>query len=145
MKRINTTLCAFLLAAVVGLLAGCTADKNEASAEMTADSAVVFADGSILGEGETHFDLTVVDQSGSESSFEIHTDQKTVGEALLELGVIDGDAGAFGLYIKTVNGITVDYDKDGKYWAFYLDGEYASAGVDSTEITQGTHYSLKVE
>ena len=47
--------------------------------------------------------------------------------------------------MKTVNGITADYDTDGVYWAFYVNGEYASTGVDSTPITQGDAYSLKVE
>ena len=77
--------------------------------------------------------------------FEIHTDKKIVGEALLELNLIDGEQGDYGLYVKTVNGITVDFDKDGKYWAFYVGGEYAMSGVDSTEITAGSTYAFKVE
>ena len=48
-------------------------------------------------------------------------------------------------YVKEVNGIIADYDVDGTYWAFYIDGEYASAGVDSTEITEGSIYMFKVE
>ena len=103
------------------------------------------SDKSVLGTGNTVFDFYVTDQEGSESSFEIHTDKETVGEALLELGLIDGEEGEYGLYVKTVNGITVDYDKDGKYWAFYINGEYASSGVDSTKITEGESYSFKVE
>ena len=100
---------------------------------------------SVLGTGSTEFSLTVVDQEGIETPFEIHTDKQTVGEALLELGLIDGDESEYGLYVKTVNGITVDYDTDGAYWAFYVNGEYASSGVDSTEIAEGESYSFKVE
>ena len=59
--------------------------------------------------------------------------------------LIDGEVGEFGLYVKTVNGITADYDKDGKYWAFYINGEYAQPGVDSIEITEGDSYSFQVE
>ncbi len=51
----------------------------------------------------------------------------------------------FGLYVKTVNGITVDYDTDGKYWVFYENGKYAVKGVDSTEIIPNVTYSFKVE
>ena len=58
--------------------------------------------------------------------------------------MIDGDMGAYGLYVKTVNDITVDFDKDGKYWAFYIDGEYATKGVENTDITPGATYSLRV-
>ena len=43
------------------------------------------------------------------------------------------------------NCVTVDYDQDGKYWAFYVDGEYAATGVDSTDITAGATYTFKAE
>ena len=51
---------------------------------------------------------------------------------------------AYGLYVKTVNGITADYAVDQTYWAFYINGEYAMAGVDSTPVENGTVYALKV-
>ncbi|MCM1263773.1 MAG: DUF4430 domain-containing protein [Butyrivibrio sp.] len=98
-----------------------------------------------LGEGSVKFMFTVVDKDGIKSEFEIHTDKETVGEALLELGLIAGDESEYGLYVKTVNGITADYDKDGVYWAFYVDGEYAQTGVDSTAVTDGASYAFKVE
>ena len=49
------------------------------------------------------------------------------------------------LYVKTVNGITLDYDKDKMYWAFYINGEYAMTGVDSTPIEEGAVYAFKPE
>lgn len=99
----------------------------------------------VLGEGQTKFDFSVVDQDGNETQYEIHTDKKTVGEALQDLKLIDGEEGDYGLYVKTVNGITADYDTDGTYWAFYVDGEYAQSGVDMTDITDGASYSFKIE
>ena len=98
-----------------------------------------------VGEGQTAFLFTVVDADGKETAFDVHTDETTVGAALLALGLIDGDDSEYGLYVKTVNGLTVDYDKDGKYWAFYVDGEYAATGVDSTDIAAGSTYTFKVE
>lgn len=99
----------------------------------------------VLGEGKTQFLFTVVDKEGQETNFEIHTDKEIVGEALLELDLIAGDEGEFGLYVKTVNGITADYDVDQTYWAFYVNGEYASSGVDTTNIEEGATYAFKVE
>ena len=64
---------------------------------------------------------------------------------MFDLGLISGDESEYGLYVKTVNGVTLDYDKDGKYWAFYVDGEYAATGVDSTDIAAGSTYTFKVE
>ena len=74
--------------------------------------------------------------------FTIHTDKDTVGAALIEHDLIAGDEGAYGLYIKVVNGITADHDIDQSYWAFYIDGEMAMTGVDVTDITEGTAYQL---
>ena len=98
-----------------------------------------------MGEGETMFLFNVVDPEGKESHFEIHTDEKTVGAALLSLGLIAGEDSEYGLYVKTVNGITADYDKDQDYWSFYIDGEYAQTGVDMTAITDGSTYKLAIE
>lgn len=122
--------------------------KDEASDKAesgTPDEAQAEAGDNVLGEGETRFDFTVVDQEGQETLFEIHTDKETVGEALQDVGLIEGEEGDYGLYVKTVNGITADYDKDGVYWAFYVNDEYAAEGVDSTKITEGDTYAFKVE
>lgn len=118
-------------------------DSGTEEAAQTENDAQVEAQ--VLGEGSTVFTFTVVDQEKEETRFEIHTDKEMVGDALQELELIDGDEGEYGLFVKTVNGITVDYDKDGKYWAFYVNDEYAQTGVDTTKITQGDVYSLRVE
>lgn len=76
-------------------------------------------------------------------TFTVHTDKDTVGDALIEHELISGEEGAYGLYIKTVNGITADYDTDQSYWAFYIDGEYAMTGVDGTEIDADARYTLE--
>lgn len=102
-------------------------------------------DATVLGEGQTVFTFNVTDADGNETNFEIHTDKETVGDALLELDLIAGEDSEYGLYVKTVNGITADYDKDQTYWAFYVNGEYAQTGVDSTNVTAGDTYSFKVE
>lgn len=75
-------------------------------------------------------------------TFTIHTDKDTVGAALLEHGLIDGEQGAYGLYVKVVNGMTADYDIDQSYWAFYVNGEYGMTGVDMTDIDESAVYRL---
>ena len=57
--------------------------------------------------------------------------------------LIEGEEGPFGLYVKKVNGVEADFDKDGTYWAFYINGEYAMSGVDTTKITEGEQYKLE--
>ena len=105
---------------------------------------ITLTDGETYGEGAVSFTLTVVDADENATMVTINTDETTVGAALVALGIVEGDETEYGLYIKTVNGITADYDVDGSYWAFYIDGEYALTGVDATDITAGSVYSLIV-
>ena len=98
----------------------------------------------VKGEGATVFYFNVVDKDGKETKFEIHTDKTVVGEALLELGLIEGDMGDYGLYVKKVNGITAEYEVDGTYWAFYIGNDYGMTGVDMTNIEPGATYAFKV-
>ncbi|MBE6698661.1 MAG: DUF4430 domain-containing protein [Ruminococcaceae bacterium] len=92
-----------------------------------------------------NFTFIVVDKEGKETSFLISTDKATVGDALVAEGLIEGEKGAYGLYVKKVNGILADYDVDQTYWAFYINGELAMSGVDSTPVEEGATYSFKVE
>ncbi len=105
----------------------------------------VVADGTTLGEGATSFTLEIVDLDGNSVRATINTDEKKVGDALQTLGIIDGEVGSYGLYIKSVNGITADYDKDGTYWAFYINGEYAMTSADMTKVEAGATYKFAVE
>ena len=91
---------------------------------------------------ELSFVFKVVDLDGSEKSFDIKTDAKTVGEALVAEKLISGTAGDYGLMVDTVNGIKYDYTADGAYWAFYINGEMAMSGVDTTDVVEGTTYSF---
>ena len=136
MKKILTML--LIMTMAVRVIA--CGKKEEVSTETT-----VYEDGAVIGEGSKSFEFTVVNMAGEEATFEVKTDEDTVGAALLENNVIAGEDGDYGLYVKTVNGETVDYDKDGKYWAFYINGEYGMTGVDSTDIVDGDSYALKVE
>ena len=121
-------------------------DDSQTGTEVTANTEVdTQTDVTVVGEGATIFPFVVVDADRNEKHFEVHTEKTMVGDALLELELIAGDVAEYGLYVKTVDGITVDYDTDGKYWAFYINGEYAMTGVDTTPITEGEEYSFKVE
>ena len=91
---------------------------------------------------EKSFVFKVVDLDGSEKSFDIKTDAKTVGEALLAEKLIAGEVGDYGLMVDTVNGIKYDYNADGASWAFYVNGEYAMSGVDTTDFVDDATYSF---
>ena len=146
-KKITSwLLCMMLIVAMAFTTVGCgTKDNGVNNQPSTEAQGSTENENTVLGEGQTKFAFVVVDKDGNETSFEIHTDKTTVGDALLEVDLIAGETSEYGLYVKTVNGITADYDVDQTYWAFYVNGEYATAGVDSTTIEEGATYSFKVE
>ena len=143
-KALSCILCMVLIVAMALVTTGCNDNKNNTE-ETPSVTSTTLSENNVIGKGETSFSLIVSDGIGNQAEYTVYTDKKTVGEALVELDFISGDEGPYGLYIKTVNGITVDYDKDGKYWAFYVNGEYAMSGVDTTEIDKNAKYELKVE
>ena len=137
MKRTIKTTLSILLALLftLSLLSCNTVEKTGVWENATYRKNMEFGDGS----------KTVVVEVKAEDqliTFTVHTDKNTVGEALLEHKLITGEDGPYGMYIKSVNGITADYDVDQSYWAFYINGEYAMTGVDTTEITEGATYQL---
>ena len=141
-KLLSLILCIVLIAATALFTTGCS-DNSDASADST--TVILQENGCVLGEGDTEFDFTVVDAEGNEISCTILTNEETVGAALLNLGLIAGEDSEYGLYVKSVNGITADYDKNGTYWVFYENDQYAMAGADTTAIVPGTEYSFRVE
>ena len=113
--------------------------------ELEEGQTISLHDGKNYGLGEKVFALQVTDKEGNVTSVTVCTDAATVGEALAELAIIAGEESEWGLYVKTINGITADYNVDGTYWAFYIDGEYAMTGVDATEIDEEAIYSFVIE
>ncbi len=144
-KMASLLLSMMLIMAMAFTTVGCNADKTADNQPQAEAQTSVETESNVLGEGQTKFAFVVVDKDGNETNFEIHTDKATVGEALLELELIAGETSDYGLYVKTVNGITADYDVDQTYWAFYVNGEYAMSGADTTAIEEGATYSFKVE
>ena len=120
MKRMISMLLALVL---VFSLAACGA-KEEAPAEPVS------------------FKVVVTDLEGNESTYEYTSNAPSVGEALVAEGLIEAHEGSFGLFIDAVNGIAADWDKDQTYWAFYINGEYATTGIGETAITADATYNL---
>lgn len=137
MKKISSVLIPLLLAALL-LLPAC--GKTAAPAAGAPSGEVTQ-----LGEGGKEFTFDITFSDGSVSSYSIKTDADTVGEALQALGLIDGEEGAYGLYVTTVGGETVKYEDGGHFWSFYINGEYAATGVDVTNIEPGAAYAFMVQ
>ena len=137
MKKLLAILLTLVLA-----LSLCACGKPAAPGEA---GAPMVNDGDVIGEGKNSFTLEIIDGDKNKITATIQCDDTIVGDALQAYGIIAGEEAEYGLYIKSVNGISADYDKNGTYWSFYINGEYAVTGVDMTEIENGATYTLAVE
>ncbi len=144
LKFLSIAFCIVLIAAIA-LMTGCNDNPTPDTVSSVASDTAAKSEVINIGEGDTVFDFTVVDKDGKETKFKVSTNKITVGEALLDAKLIAGEDAQYGLYVKTVNGITLDFDTDGMYWAFYVNGEYAISGVDTTQIKSGEVYSFKAD
>lgn len=145
MKRIsqNKIIVSFaLLLCMTLLLSAC--GSREVLPEVWEDA--TYTEDTTLGEGSKMVDVYVTAADKS-VKLTVKTDEEKLGAALLALGVIEGDMGEFGIYIKVVNGMTADYDVDASWWGFNKvlpDGtrETMMTGVDGVTISDGEAYEL---
>ena len=145
-KKLLALVLAFVLTAAAALT-GCSTTPAETTAPPaeTTEAPAETAPVTELGEGASNFGLTIVDKEGVTHLYRVHTNVGMMGEALIEVDLIDGEQGPYGMYIKSVLGQVLDYETDGMYWAFYANGEYALTGVDQTPVEHDGEYMLKAE
>ena len=138
-KKLLALVLAFVLTAAAAL-AGCSTTPAETTAPPAETTPVTE-----VGEGAANFELTIVDKDGVTHLYRVHTNVGMMGEALTEVDLIDGEQGPYGMYIKSVLGQVLDYETDGMYWSFYVNGEYAQTGVDQIPVEHDGKYMLKAE
>ena len=136
---LNSVLSVIIVLTCVLGLAAC---GNEVSKTGLWENAVYTKD-STLGKGEKTVTVEV-EAEENKVTFTIKTDAETLGDALLENKLVEGDSSEYGLFITSVNGIKADFTADGSYWAFYIGDEYATTGVDGEKLdgTKDTVYRL---
>lgn len=138
MKNVFKTAMAVLLAVV---MAFCGAGCGKKTEKTGLWEQATYVQDKEFGNGSKTIQVEVKAEEKS-VTFTLKTDCENLAAALLENKLAVNDTGAYGLYLKTVNGITADYDKDKSYWAFYKNGEYLMTGADTTPIADNEHYEL---
>ncbi|MBQ8539563.1 MAG: DUF4430 domain-containing protein [Ruminococcus sp.] len=150
-KILSLVIALMMCLSMTTALCGCNSDEaKEATAtqvETKAETTDPLWEGAIYNEdvtldkGATTIDVKV--KAGEKAiTVTINTDATNLEDALLGAGLVEGEEGAYGLFIKKVNGIVADYDEDQSYWAIYKDGEYLTTGANETAITSGDNYEL---
>ena len=92
-------------------------------------------------EGSKSITVQVIHKDGAAKDFPLHTDEEFLGRALVEGGVVEDNQAAYGLYILTADGETVD-EGNQEWWQITKDGESLMTGADETPIADGEHYEL---
>lgn len=139
---LSLVLALVLIAAMVLTFVSC--DKKTSDEAVTSDASV---DSEValtaVGEGEKSFEFFVKFADGTIQRYTVNTDADTVGEALVDAGLITGSEGPYGLMVEAVCGVKLDYNTDKMYWSFNINGKYAMTGVDGTEINEDSTYSFE--
>ena len=90
--------------------------------------------------GDKHLEITVTHADGTTKEFEITTSGKTLGDALLQEGLVVESTESAGLY-DVVDGEKADWN-DGEAWWQFLAGDAAlMVGIGEQEIADGESYS----
>ena len=92
-------------------------------------------------QGGKTITVQVVLLEGEPSDFTIQTNEEYLRGALESIDLIEGSESEYGLFVTTVNGVTVDDSKQ-QWWCFTQDGEMLMTGVDTTPIADGDHFEI---
>ncbi|MBR3766676.1 MAG: DUF4430 domain-containing protein [Clostridia bacterium] len=141
----------FLLTVFIFMLASCVSPTDKetpisgsdetSSSEITLFSDALYDEDTTLGEGEKTVYLSVITPEKT-VKFTVLTDKTVLGEALIDVNLIEGEEGPYGLYIKKVNGISAVYETDGAYWNVSIGGEASNTGIDGIKLADGGEYEL---
>lgn len=97
--------------------------------------------------GSKEIVIEVVDNEQKTTTYELKTDAEYLEQAMEEAEglTFSGTEGPYGMMIDTVNGIVADYNVDGAYWSFYVNGEYCMYGISEQPVLDGDTFTVKYE
>ena len=92
---------------------------------------------------EKTFTLQIVHSDGISTEQEITTTQNYLANALFDEKIlVEEDALNTGMY-TIVDGEEASWEKDQAYWGFFVNGDFAVAGLNDTPIEDGAIYKLE--
>lgn len=98
-------------------------------------------------EGAKAVTIEVVDDKGASTEYKVHTDAEYLIDAMKDAEsegmTFDGTESEYGLALETINDLTADFNKDGAYWAIYVNGEYGNFGVDEQPVADGDEFKFE--
>ena len=93
-------------------------------------------------EGSKTITVTVIQEGVEDKVFPIHTDAEFLRGALEQEKLIEGTESQYGLFVTTVDGVTVD-ESLRQWWNFKDgNGDDLTVGVDSAPIADGDSFQI---
>ena len=86
--------------------------------------------------GAKSITLTVIDDTGTETVYDVNTDAEYLVEVFDEVD---------GLTVEGEDGLTADFNANGAFWSVYVNDEVGMNGASAQPVTDGEKYSLVYE
>lgn len=95
--------------------------------------------------GAKEITIEVINSADESTVYELNTDAEYLRQAMDEAEGLtyDGTESEYGIMISTVNGEVADYNVDGSYWSFYVNGEYCNYGIDTQPVADGDAFVIE--
>ena len=144
MKKI---FCYLLIAALVlGTFAGCKkqdpSPTESTGASQTETTEATQTEHTESPEKKKAFQLVIVHKDGTTKELSLETEEKYLGAALLNAGVVAAEENRFGMHIQKADGEKAVFEEDGAYWAVYVGEEPATKSTDLTPVEKEKTYKL---
>ena len=88
--------------------------------------------------------IEVIDSAKKSVTYNVTTDAEFLRGAMDDTEGLEysGDESQYGIMVKTVNDELADYDKNGAYWSFTVNGEYSNHGIDTQPVNDGDEFVI---
>lgn len=95
--------------------------------------------------GSKSITIEVVNDKQERTAYELTTDAEYLRQAMEETEglTFSGAESEYGMMVDTVNGVKADYNENGAYWGFYVNGDYCNYGIDDQPILDGDAFSIE--
>ncbi len=101
--------------------------------------------------GEKSITIEVTGSRGTTTDYKLETDAEFLKQAMDELTVngsgfiYSGKDSNYGFIVETINGEWAKYDKNGTYWALYVNDEFGQFMVNMQPVADGDKFTFKYE
>lgn len=95
-------------------------------------------------EGSKAITIEVINKAQESTVYELTTDAEYLEQAMEETEGLEYTAtdGQYGKEVHSINGEKADFNTDGAYWAFSVNGEYCNYGISEQPVMDGDAFII---